>query len=159
MLLPMPTRFFRAGVGTVIYNADFKVAIFERTKPPIGEWEFQQGGIDVGEAPRETLWRELEEEIGLFQTDFDLVTEHPHWLLYENREVVAGELHDRIGQAHKWFFLKLKPDVNIDISKALQDEVSDFKWTTFEEVVKLPGPHKIHVYEDLHRYFKTKIRI
>ena len=42
------TRFFRAGVGTVIYNSKGQVAWFERAQNPVGVWQFQQGGIDLG---------------------------------------------------------------------------------------------------------------
>ena len=40
----MPTRFFRAGVGTVIYNDKEEIVIFKRAQPPVGLWELQQGG-------------------------------------------------------------------------------------------------------------------
>ena len=67
-----------------------------------------------------------------------------------------GELY-AIGPVHRWFFLKLRPGKEIDISKATDVEVSDFKWVSFEEARKIPGPHKAHVYEKLHEYFIERI--
>ena len=62
-------RYFRAGVGTVIYREDGQLAWFKRAKYPIGIWQFQQGGIDLGETIETTLWRELREEVGLTAED------------------------------------------------------------------------------------------
>lgn len=73
----LETRYFRAGVGTVIYNAAGRVVHFERTQNPAGMWQFQQGGIDLDEQPADTLWRELAEEVGLTKEDFDDVHEYP----------------------------------------------------------------------------------
>jgi len=78
----MGTRFFRSGVGTVIFNSKNEVALFQRTHYPVGIWQFQQGGIDLDETFEDTLWRELKEEAGLTKDDFDFVAEMPNWTLY-----------------------------------------------------------------------------
>lgn len=153
----MTTRYFRAGVGTVIYNDAGEVVLFERATHPVGVWEFQQGGINLSEYPEQTLWRELAEEVGLRKTDFTDVTELTDWLPYESSDVYEGALDDRIGQVHRWFFLRLKSEVLIDLTKATDDEVSDYKWVSFEDALKVHGPHKKPVYEKLHTFFKELI--
>lgn len=154
----MPTRFFRAGVGTVIYNADGHVALFRRSQHPIGIWQFQQGGIDLGEHPRVTLWRELQEEIGLTAEAIEKVTEMPHWTIYE--DVYSAIDHDvpRIGQAHRWFFLKLKEDRTIDITLASDNEFDDCTWVTFMDAIASAGDKKKHVYETLHAFFISNVQ-
>ena len=79
----MATKKFRAGVATVIFNDNHEVALFKRAKPPVGFWEFQQGGIDEKEDTLDTLWRELKEEVGLTENELELVAEYPEWLAYE----------------------------------------------------------------------------
>ncbi len=152
----MSTRYFRAGVGTVIYNTTGEIAIFKRAQQPVGIWELQQGGIDVCELPEETLWRELHEEVGLVRDDVEIVDSMPGWTLYER-----AELRDResniLGQAHCWFFLKLKDTVKIDLSTSLEDAASEFKWTTFDHLIEITGPHKKHVYQELKNYFEEVI--
>lgn len=151
----MHTRHFRAGIGTIIYNKDNEVAYFERATAPVGVWEFQQGGIDLGEAPITTLWRELKEEVGLDQTDIEVVTEYPFWTVYQNIDSEADPTIERLGQAHRWFFLKLKPGVTIDLSRATDVEVSDFCWLPLSEALARTEPYKLHVYQELAEFFKT----
>lgn len=155
----MLTRYFRAGVGTVIYNDANEVVLFERAVHPIGVWQFQQGGIDLGEQPKETLWRELAEEIGLTEDDIETTHEFPGWTTYETATVSGNPEADRIGQTHCWFFLKLKTTSTIDITKATEEEVSNFRWVTFEEAIAEAGSYKRHVYESLYEHFKSLRRL
>lgn len=149
----MSTRFFRAGVGTVIYNARGEIAIFKRSQPPMGVWELQQGGIDVGESFEVTLWRELQEEIGLQPKDIETVTEMPGWTSYQSLSSMDDVNVDSLGQTHHWYFLKLKSDCHINLDNALQDEASEFRWTDFDELISLTREGKQHVYRALEEFF------
>ena len=153
----MGTRFFRAGVGTVIFNNKKEVVLFERAKYPVGIWQFQQGGIDLDENPESTLWRELLEEVGLTNNDFDFVHEMPNWTLYTEQEAINNPNKPRFGQCHKWYFLKIKEDRDIDLSKALEDEASDYRWTDFSSVVSETDELKKHVYRELQTYFNEVV--
>ncbi len=153
----MQTRYFRAGVGTVIYNDTGHIAIFKRSQHPIGIWELQQGGIDTGEMPETTLWRELHEEVGIIKDDIDLVTPMPGWTLYERAEGISDTAINILGQAHCWFFLKLKPGKIINLDDSLEDAASELRWTSFEELISITGSHKKHVYETLNKYFLNTI--
>jgi putative (di)nucleoside polyphosphate hydrolase len=153
----MSTRYFRAGVGTVIYNDEGEIAIFKRSKHPVGIWELQQGGIDVGEAPEETLWRELHEEIGILPDDIEHYALMPGQTLYQSPLAAKDVNVPILGQVHCWFFLKLKTDREINLEKSTEDEASEFRWTNFDELISLAGDHKKHVYESLHTYFKEHI--
>ena len=153
----MTSRYFRAGAGTVIYNQHGEIAIFKRAQHPVGVWELQQGGIDPIEHPEEAMWRELAEEIGLTEADLTLTSEMPSWTVYQNKDA-AELLTDILGQAHRWFFLQLKPEVTIDISRATEDAVSDFCWTSFDDLIQRTGAHKQHVYQTLKEYFSTHIQ-
>lgn len=149
----MSTRFFRASIGTVIYNNDGRVAFFERLQHPEGIWQFQQGGIDLGETLEQALWREVQEEVGLTRDDIEMVTERPDWTLYEDPPAVTDSSLARMGQVHHWYFLKLKSDVNIDLEKATDKEFKNWKWITFDEAIALTNPNKQHVYRALEEFF------
>lgn len=151
------TRFFRAGVGTVIYNSTGKVVLFERAQNPVGMWQFQQGGIDLGEQPTDTLWRELMEEVGLTQDDFDTVDEYPHWTTYQPLDTLESPDKSRIGHTHRWFFLRLKDNITIDLDKATMVEASNYKWITFDEVLNETEDCKQHVYQTLATYFTEHV--
>ena len=158
----MQDRHFRAGVGTVIYNQTNQVALWRRAVPPVGTWQFQQGGIDTGEQPEQTLWRELSEETGLTQTDIMNVHEYPNWTLQVYPPEILNQPSqpnsDRLGQVHKWFFLALKPDTTIDLARAADKEFDDFKWVTWDEALSIPPAYKVHVYEELCHYHKTMLQ-
>lgn len=151
------TRFFRAGVGTVIYNQAGQVAWFERAQHPVGVWQFQQGGIDLGEDTQTTLWRELQEEVGLQPEDFAAVHEYPHWTVYQYDYTINDTSKSRFGQAHRWYFLKLKDDVIIDLSKATEQEASAIRFISFAEVLTETDNFKKHVYLELSNYFTANI--
>ena len=151
------TRFFRAGVGTIIYNQSGQVALFERAQYPVGIWQFQQGGIDLGEDPETTLWRELREEVGLVPDDIATVTPYPHWTVHTTSESMADPDKPRLGQAHTWFFLELKADRTIDLSKASEHEASNWRFASFAAAISETEPHKKHVYQELEAFFIENI--
>lgn len=157
----MQQRHFRAGVGTVIYNAEGKILLFHRFLPPIGVWQFQQGGIDAGETAEVTLWRELQEETGLTKDDIEVVTEYPDWTLQVYPDEILNHPEqinpDRLGQVHRWYFLKLKDGVEINLETATDEEFDDHKWVSWEEALTVPPSYKVHVYQKLHDYFKAHL--
>ncbi len=151
-----PNQYFRAGSGSVIYNDQGEIFVFERADSP-GTWQLQQGGMDAGESSEQTLWRELEEETALKPTDFDKVTLYPTWLYYNYGEELRPRLKDPncLGQMHRWFFLKLKPGVNIDLSAAAHPEFTNVKTTTFEEFVVNNDQLKGVVIKQLFEFYKS----
>jgi 8-oxo-dGTP pyrophosphatase MutT (NUDIX family) len=158
MLHDFDTRYFRAGVGTVIYNQAGEVAIFKRATAPVGVWEFQQGGIDIGEDIEVTLWRELQEEIGLLKEDIAKATLMPGWTVYEDRIATNDATVPRYGQAHRWFFLQLSTVAQIDITKATEQEISEYRLTTFDDAISLTlNVNKKPVYQALKEYFYAHI--
>lgn len=120
----MASSNFRAGVVAVVTNSRGQVLAFERRDVP-DAWQLPQGGIDVGETPLQSAWRELEEETGLGPDQVDLVDEHPDWVVYEFPEVIrsAGK---RLGQAQRWYLFRVRSD---DVTPTPDDiEFVAWKW-------------------------------
>ena len=151
-------QYFRVGVGVVLYNTDNQIYLFKRTDLP-DVWQFPQGGMDEGEMPLDTMWRELEEETGLTEDDIAEVNIYPQWLLYEYDLDKRPTLKDPncVGQIHHWFFLEVMPETVINLDTATHDEFSEFKLGTFEELLEQSDPLKNHVYEALAEYFETEL--
>jgi putative (di)nucleoside polyphosphate hydrolase len=111
----MSSLYFRAGVVAVVRHPDLsRVLAFERLDPR-GSWQLPQGGMNEGEEPIESVWRELGEETGLGFDDVDVLAEFPEWIAYEWPDELRRSKpnrRDRIGQVQKWFlFVARDPEV------------------------------------------------
>lgn len=140
----------------MVYNKDNEILTFQRSDNG-NVWQFPQGGIEVGESPINTLWRELREETGLTEEKIESVAEYQKWTVYTYPPQINNKLGDNmvLGQAHRWFFLRLKSDTAIDLGLATEKEFTNFKWTTFADLIKQNDFMKIDVYRDLSTFFNT----
>ena len=98
---------FRANVGIVICNNQGQV--FWARRYGQHSWQFPQGGVDDGETPEQTMYRELHEEVGLRPEDVEIVASSKHWLRYKlpKRLIRRDSSPVCIGQKQKWFLLRL----------------------------------------------------
>ena len=71
---------YRSNVAIILSDGKGRVLLAKR----IGQasWQFPQGGIDNNEMPREALYRELNEEVGLNKSDVEVLQESRQWLKY-----------------------------------------------------------------------------
>ena len=99
---------YRANVGIILSNDSGLLLLGGR----IGQsgWQFPQGGIRVRESPRQAMFRELQEEIGLGADDVDILGTTRGWLRYRlpERYVRREALPLCIGQKQRWFLLRLR---------------------------------------------------
>lgn len=127
----MTSANFRAGVVAVVRNSSDEVLVFERSDVP-GAWQLPQGGVDVGEAPGDAIWRELGEETGLGADDVDLVAEHAEWVVYEFPAEVRRD-GKRLGQAQRWYTFRVKADVVVPTPD--QVEFVNWQWVRADWLV------------------------
>lgn len=103
---------FRPNVGIVLANEHGQVLWARR----VGQnaWQFPQGGIHQGETPEQALYRELYEEVGLRETDVEMLACTRGWLRYRlpNRLIRKENKPLCIGQKQKWFLLQMRADEN-----------------------------------------------
>lgn len=154
------TPYFRAGAGAVIYTDVGEIIIFRRAGQD-DIWQLQQGGMDANEEPEDTLWRELYEETALLKNDFTEVIPYPEWILYSYPPSIRASLKrpDTLGQVHRWWFLKLAPSTIINLAAAPDQEFSDWKLSTFDELLAPRTDNwKYDVYAKLAEYFTTNIK-
>ena len=117
-------------------------------------WQMPQGGIDKGEAPHETVMRELTEEIGTDRAE--IIAETKDWLIYDlpeglRKKVWGGKYK---GQKQKWFAMRFTgTDTDINLTADKHPEFSEWKWTSMDQLVELIVPFKRPLYENIVREF------
>lgn len=115
--------------------------------------------MDEGEDVAATLWRELLEETTLTQEDITSIVSYPKWLSYKYPDATRTRIPDPncLGQIHQWYFLQIKPEVKIDLDLAHDKEFSNYKWTTFVDLLENTDELKRDVYTELSNFFGSEI--
>lgn len=144
--LPLAERPYRLGVGIVLLNPEAKVFVAQRIDTPQPAWQMPQGGIDEGEEPRATAFREMGEEIGTAAAE--LLAETPDWITYDLPAPIADKVwHGRYrGQRQKWFLMRFTgSDADIDIATE-HPEFCAWTWAEFETLPHIIVPFKRPLY-------------
>ncbi|WP_111658370.1 RNA pyrophosphohydrolase [Isoalcanivorax indicus] len=127
---------FRLNVGIILVGAGGRV-FWGRRVGNRDAWQFPQGGMMPGETPEQTLYRELEEEVGLTEADVELLGSTEGWLSYRlPRRFLRRRRDDDsplcIGQRQKWFLLRLTADEErIDLARSGTPEFQSWRWVNY----------------------------
>lgn len=123
---------YRLNVGIVLANKNGQLFWGKRVKSQ--GWQFPQGGVHPYETLSETMFRELNEEVGLKKTDVKILAITKHWICYKlpvhmRRRVQAPQC---IGQKQRWFLLLLtSEDSKIHFDANHKPEFSDWRWVEY----------------------------
>ena len=127
---------YRANVGIIL--ADTRGRLFWARRMGQTGWQFPQGGIRPGEAPKQALFRELTEEIGLGPEHVEVLGSTRYWLRY--RLPPRYQRHDSlplcIGQKQIWFLLRFagqESDVRLDAGET--PEFDAWRWVDYWQPV------------------------
>jgi len=123
---------FRPNVGIIICNRQGDLLWAKR----IGQdaWQFPQGGIRKNETLEQAMFRELDEEVGLGQSQVSIIHCTDEWLHYRLPQNFIRQNQDPvcIGQKQKWFLLGLETDdCHIELGKNTTPEFDDWRWVSY----------------------------
>ncbi len=153
--MKMPSRYFRAGVGAVIANADGAVLALERSDVA-GAWQLPQGGWESGETVEQAVFREIEEETGLTRRRLILVERYPEPLIYELprecQSVKAG-----LGQVQYWFLMRLRGK-DLELTLPGGGEFQALAWMSMGEITRSTALFRRALYRRLEAHFQNGIR-
>jgi putative (di)nucleoside polyphosphate hydrolase len=152
---------YRRGVGILLLNGDGNAFAGRRIGMPAGlpAWQMPQGGIDDGETPRQTAFRELAEEIGTDKAE--ILAESGVWRHYElppehrARRLWGGRY---IGQRLKWFAMRFTgADADINVA-TVHPEFDAWRWVAPDLLPELIVAFKRPLYLDLLEEFRALLR-
>ena len=153
---------YRDCVGVAVFNAAGQVFIGRRGRDGDPEesaehgapWQMPQGGIDKGEVPLDTAFRELYEETSI--KSVELIAEAPNWVSYDLPDDMLGiALKGKYrGQRQRWFALRFTgSDDEIDVLNpgggAHSAEFNAWRWEEFEKLPDLIVPFKRDAYREI----------
>ena len=124
---------YRYNVGIMLTNNSGQL-LWARRIQTDNSWQFPQGGMKIGETPKDTLYRELYEEIGLSPSDVEVISSSRGWLSYRlpHYLVRAHQLPLCIGQKQKWYLLRLLcEDGNIQLDASVESEFDRWRWVSY----------------------------
>ena len=123
---------YRLNVGLIVVNDIGKLLLCKRKDSE--NWQFPQGGIDLGEKPEAAALRELYEEVGIDRSDVREIASSEGWYKYDLPEASIQKYFFKNkfkGQKQKWFMFKLLNDVSIDFTNDANPEFDDYKWASY----------------------------
>lgn len=139
---------FRPNVGIILVNDENR--LFWGRRVGQNAWQFPQGGIKAKETPREAMFRELEEEVGLKPEHVDVLGETRHWLRYRlPKRYIRHHSHPIcIGQKQRWFLLRVScTESDFCLDRSEKPEFDNWRWVSYWEPVRHVIYFKRRVYE------------
>ena len=123
---------YRPNVGIILLNSKNEVFWGKRIKQ--NAWQFPQGGIKVGESPKEAMYRELTEETGLLSNHVEIVGRTKDWLRYEvpDRWIRREWRGNYKGQKQIWYLLRLiGRDSDVSLRNSANPEFDAWRWNQY----------------------------
>lgn len=137
---------YRPGVGVMLLNDAGAVFVGQRLDSSLEAWQMPQGGIDPGEDPLTTAFRELEEETGI--TKAVLIAQTENWHTYDLPDALIGKLWKGkyCGQRQMWFAMRFTgSDADVNIATK-HPEFRSWRWSPIDQLAGLIVPFKRDLY-------------
>lgn len=122
------------------------------------QWQFPQGGIDKGEQPHQAMYRELEEELGISESDATILAQTKSFLRYQFPMTATdfkGITTEYLGQELLFFLLKFHgPDSLIDVCGVDHAEFDRWSWVDYW----IPAETIVEFKRDMYRRALTELK-
>jgi putative (di)nucleoside polyphosphate hydrolase len=139
---------FRPNVGIILTNTERR--LFWGRRVGQNAWQFPQGGIKSHETPKQAMFRELQEEVGLLPNQVTLLGSTKRWLRYRLPKRFirrhCGPLC--IGQKQVWFMLRVDcGEEAFCLDQCDKPEFDAWRWVRYWHPLGEVVYFKRHVYQ------------
>jgi putative (di)nucleoside polyphosphate hydrolase len=136
----------RPNVCMLVLNQEQRIFVGEREGSP-GVWQFPQGGAETNTPLEENVLRELHEELGAEKSRFRIIKKLTATNEYDFSDPPGYAIGKWRGQAQTFWLVEfLGTDADFKLDRYDQ-EFSDFRWCTIQEVRQLAEPKRLRGYE------------
>lgn len=109
-------------------------------------WQFPQGGIEEDDTIENSVYRELEEELGCLKEYFQIIARLNHTHQYDFKNPPAYALNKYRGQSQSFWLVKFcGSDQQINLSAA-HPEFGAFQWCKAEAIHQIADPIRVPGY-------------
>lgn len=126
---------YRQNVSAIIVDDDREFLLEQKVIYNDNEWGWIGGGVEEGEELLDTLFREIEEELGLSRSDFEIIGLSTHDNRYEFDPVflekVRAEGSPYIGQVKKVYVLRF---VGNRAKIIPDDKIRKLAWVSIDDL-------------------------
>ena len=153
----MNDKRYRKNVGLIVLNKNNQLLVCKRKDK--SAWQFPQGGIDAGEKNLDAAYRELFEEVGINKDQVKVIASSKHWYHYDipkEYKQRPKSLKNFSGQQQKWYLLKAKGELKINLSNQIPQEFIDYRWSSYWFALTNVVPFKKDVYRNVLTEFLPK---
>lgn len=123
---------YRPNIGIILGNE--RGQLFWARRVGQDAWQFPQGGIRQDETPRDALFRELYEEVGLRPEHVEVTGCTRGWLRYRlpRRYIRRNCQPVCIGQKQIWYMLRFVGDESdFDLARCEKPEFDSWRWVNY----------------------------
>ena len=137
---------YRPCAAMLLFNPDGKVLIADRNDCNDPAWQLPQGGVESGESIEESVFRELEEEIGtsaakiISIADKNICYDWPEKIKWKGQENWLGQSVTLVAL----IFIGHDKEINVHTHSP---EFRDWKWVPLETIPELTISFKKPLYD------------
>lgn len=145
--MPSKPLSFRPNVCMLVYSRDGKLLLGERFGKR-GHWQFPQGGIEPGHSAKDSVVRELREELGIHKRHLGKIVRLKSRHQYEWRTPPSYAVNKWRGQRQTfWLIQFLGDDRDIDLKWHHDPEFRTWRWCTVTEVRRRAARFRLKGYQ------------